>query len=66
VYVSIPYVEMTDEGMNYLRTICAMYQRNEVSVDDILRNFKKISDDFSGYEDMVDDALFDNFYKIMN
>jgi len=66
VYLSIPYVEMTEKGTSYLRMLHEMYVNDEVSVDDILRNFKKIADDFSGWESQVEDKLFAEFDKILN
>lgn len=62
---SVPCVELTEDCMNYLRTLCADYMAGKVDADEVISNIQTVSRLYSGYSDMVSDKMWYELNKIM-
>lgn len=59
-------VKMTDEGMSFLRILCADYLAEKISVEEMLNELEIISKEISSaYSDLVYDRLFMEFTNLL-
>lgn len=62
---SIPYVELTCAGELFLRELCNDYMNEKLTVAEVISNIDTISCEYSGYSDMVSDAMWYELNKLL-